>query len=491
MSTFMSPIKSERALIAAVFVALLAVLVAGCGGTSSSPTIYSITPSAFQAGVMDKDLTLTGTNFLPSTTATFAGVARTITYKSATSLVLSLSASELETVRTAKIVVSNPAPGGGSASIDLPILASYGTPLSRSQLAAGNQARLQRLIDKGRKGQPVTLAAIGGSITEGALASNSSHSYVRLVQAWWNTTFSQSTSTLVNAGIGATSSDYGSLRVKHDVIAKDPDLVIVEFAANDSGGGAQAYGDAYEGLLRQLFNAPSKPAVLLLFMMQCPVWNAQDWQSAIGAHYDLPMVSYYDAMKPELLSGRLQCSDISPDATHPNDLGHAYVSQFVTQTLATAITNFPNGTAFSAIPATPTPLRTDDFEFVSLVDGAGLNPSGNSGWIAKPGDALGDAGLQASTPGSTLDFDVKGRQILLSHLMMNSASAGTVRVTVDGGNAKNLDAWFEDGWGNYRAMTLLASGLSNTTHRVHLELLNSGRADNTFRVLALGTGGVQ
>ena len=56
-----------------------------------------------------------------------------------------------------------------------------------------------------------------------------------MVADWWQTRFPSSAVTLVNAGIGATGSDIGTFRVKKDVIEKDPDFVVVEFAVNDAG----------------------------------------------------------------------------------------------------------------------------------------------------------------------------------------------------------------------------------------------------------------
>jgi hypothetical protein len=42
--------------------------------------------------------------------------------------------------------------------------------LKRSVVSAGDVTRLQRAMAKARAGKPVTVAAIGGSITQGALA---------------------------------------------------------------------------------------------------------------------------------------------------------------------------------------------------------------------------------------------------------------------------------------------------------------------------------
>jgi lysophospholipase L1-like esterase len=477
-----------------------------------APTIASISPHFVVAGAAAQNITLMGTNFLPSTTAAYAGTIHTINYVNSTTITLPLSVTDLTAVGIQTIILTNPAPGGGTAAVSLFVLYETDAMLADSQLAAGDQARMQRLIEKGRNGTPVTIAAIGGSITECAGASDVAHCYPFLVQAWWNSTFPSSPSTLVDAGIGATSSDYGSLRVQRDVLAYNPDLVIVEFAVNDDQGGDSGlsqYGDTYEGLVRQLLDAPSHPAVILLFMTkyQLPVveaWmTAQSWQSNIGANYNVPMVSYYDAIIPEYANGNITSAEITVDGTHPTDLGHAYTAQFLEQNLQLAIDNFPSGTALETIPATQAPLISSDFEFTSMEDGIGangpaLNPTSNLGWIAEPfasDPTLGptpDPGLQSSTPGSTLDFTVTGKEILVAYYAYNGPM-GQASVTVDGVAAPSvLDSYFLGNYG-FRIMTRVANSLASGPHQVHIDLLStmdSGSSGTTFRLLCVGTGGV-
>ena len=476
------------------------------------PIIYSISPNFVIMGSAAQNITLTGTNFLPATTATYAGAAHAITYVNSTTITLPLSASNLATAGVNTIILTNPAPGGGAASVNLPVLYETSAMLANSQLSAGDQARLQRLIQKGRNGTPVTIAAIGGSITEGFGASDSPHSYVNLVQAWWNSTFPSSPSTLVDAGIGGTGSDYGSLRTQRDVLSHNPDLVIVEFAANDGGNDptdAAYVVQCHEGMLRQLLDAPSQPAVIVLYMMkyQLPIveanLTAQSWQSAIGANYSVPMVSYFDAISPELTNGNITLADITADGTHPTDLGHAYAAQFLEQNLQIAIDNFPSGTALQQTPATQAPLFTSDFEFTLLVDGIGadgpaLNPTINVGWIAEPfasDPTLGpnvDPGLESFAPGSTLDFTVTGKEILMGYWDYDGPM-GQVNVTVDGVTPGTvLDSW--NASAGFRGMWIVGDGLSSGPHAVHVELLSTadnGSTGNTFRLLCVGAGGVQ
>ena len=122
---------------------LLGLVAAGCGGGGSSssqstttqqtnpvPSITSLSPSSATAGAAAQTLTITGTNFLSSSTATYNGVAHTVTYVSATELTIPLSASDQATVGSFPVVVTNPPPGGGASnSIDFTVNTS-GTPAS-------------------------------------------------------------------------------------------------------------------------------------------------------------------------------------------------------------------------------------------------------------------------------------------------------------------------------------------------------------------------
>ena len=61
--------------------------------------------------------------------------------------------------------------------------------------------------------------------------------------------FPKATVKFVNAGIGATGSNYGALRAERDLLSHQPDFVVVEYAVND--GNAAAFAATLEGLLRR------------------------------------------------------------------------------------------------------------------------------------------------------------------------------------------------------------------------------------------------
>jgi len=199
------------------------------------------------------------------------------------------------------------------------------------------------------------------------------------------------------------------------------------------------------------------------------------------------------------LNGNITDAQITPDQVHPSDLGHAYAAQFLERNLQIAIVNFPAGTPLEPVPVTHAPFYSSDFEFTSLVQGNGtlgppLNPTSNQDWVsvsASPGARpdYPDAGLQSSSPGSTLDFTVKGKEILVGYWGIDGPM-GQVSVSVDGAAATTLDG-FNPTLGGDLQLSQVASGLTDGPHQVYIELLSTQNSGgNTFDVLCVGAGGV-
>ena len=355
---------------------------------------------------------------------------------------------------------------------------------ARSLVSPGDTARLQRVLAKARRGESVTVAVIGGSITQGASATRPERRYGNLVAAWWRQQFPKAKIKFVNAGIGATGSNYGALRVRRDLLDQQPDFIVVEYAVNDPNTRESA--ESLEGLLRQILAAPGQPAVLLLFTMHHDGGNAQEWQSKLGRHYRLPMISFRDALWPEIQAGRLKWQDVEADIVHPNDRGHAYAARFITAFLSNILQLLPA----ESRPATvaeplPAPLIGDLFEHVALYEGDALKPVSNQGWTYSPQDHL----WKTDKPGSVIEFEVEGTVVLAMHWVIRGPM-GRARVAVDGGPSKELEGWFDQTWGGYHQSNEIARGLAPGKHRVRFEVLADKHPQSTgfeFGIFGLGT----
>jgi lysophospholipase L1-like esterase len=208
----------------------------------------------------------------------------------------------------------------------------YRDMISRSLLNKGNNVRLKRAIEKAKRGEPVVMAYIGGSITHGAgaapihLQSYAYRSYESFKFMFALT--KDSPIHLIKAGVGGTPSELGIIRYDRDVLKEgtvQPDIVIIEFAVNDADDETQ--GNCYESLVLKALAADNKPAVILLFSVFENDWNLQDRLAPVGWHYDLPMVSVKDAVVDQFHQPAGEGNVISKkqffhDIYHPTNLGH-------------------------------------------------------------------------------------------------------------------------------------------------------------------------
>lgn len=348
----------------------------------------------------------------------------------------------------------------GSLRAAAPVSLTSGI-VARSQLAPGDPARLQRAFAKASRGEPITLGVIGGSITAGARATRPENSYAAHLLAWWQAQFPRSRIRLVNAGIGGTGSMYGALRAGRDLLPSRPDVVLIEFAIND----AWTDGEAFEGLVRQILAEPNAPAVVLLFMMWQGGGSTQEMQAKVGQHYQLPMVSFRDALWPEMAAGRRRWADFLVDEAHPNDAGHAATARFVTTLFESSRASGPSGGS-DAVAALPSPLHSDIFQFVDWRVSADLNPTGNTGWSRRH-DETGVMAWVGTEAGGRISFDWSGAG-LVAVLARPPSDRGRLRFRIDGVASPQTDAASRPN----RAILVVAQGLVRARHSVEIECLD-------------------
>jgi len=104
----------------------------------------SLNPSSAVAGGAAFTLTVTGTNFVSTSTVQWNGNARTTTSASGTSLQAAITAADIAAAGTAMVSVATPAPGGGTSSaltfaINKPIPVVAISPASATVAAGGQQ----------------------------------------------------------------------------------------------------------------------------------------------------------------------------------------------------------------------------------------------------------------------------------------------------------------------------------------------------------------
>ena len=93
--------------------------------SNPAPTItLPLLPASLPVSSPSQALTINGTGFLASSTVTFNGINHAAAFVSASELTISLSAGDLATAGAYPVVVTNPTPGGGSATATFNVTAS-------------------------------------------------------------------------------------------------------------------------------------------------------------------------------------------------------------------------------------------------------------------------------------------------------------------------------------------------------------------------------
>lgn len=378
----------------------------------------------------------------------------------------------------------------------------------QSLVSTGNLARLDRVFERAEAGRHITVGVIGGSITEGAAATEPKYRYANLVARWFAKTFPKAKVSLVNAGVGATGTHYGCLRAHRDLLSHHPNFVIVEFAVNDGPG--KSYSETYEGVIRQILSDPNHPAVMELFLIFNHNGASEEIpEEKIGYHYGLPMISYYNVVWPLLRAKKLAWSAVQslafPGDFHPNNRGHALIAYFVTHFLHQCLNKLTKNTRgelgshnrlLPPIPPLPKPLYTNIFAHTRLWEAGKLRPTSNRGWklhkLATIPSVKHPGYWSSDKPGSVITFSVRGRAVLLSYYR-HDGGYGKVSVQIDHNPPRILDAWFAATWGGYRKTSLVANHLPPGTHTVRVTLLKaqgSGSTGHRFLLMALGAAGV-
>lgn len=320
--------------------------------------------------------------------------------------------------------------------------------LARSFVSAGNTERIQRAIKKAQNGEEVTIVYLGGSITEGALASpQKTNCYAALSSRAFAEKYMQKPGKLryVNAGISGTPSLLGITRLEQDVLSHKPDIVFVEFAVNDSNDDVSKM--VYESLIRKLLTSETEPAVVLIFTLLNSFYSCQPHMMQVGKHYDLGMVSVYNAVQPEIQLGLMKWSDYSTDYAHPTNEGHAFI--------ADAILNFfENAEKTESAPYTM-PIDT---KYGNILENLKNIRPGDEEILSEGSFPYGDATCYSYKKGwrhlaskggtENIIFKVTSSYMTLAFKQMNNPGFGTAQVYVDGVLKDTLEGSSASAWGN-------------------------------------------
>ncbi len=350
-------------------------------------------------------------------------------------------------------------------------------------VSLGNLNRIAKVMKKAADGKEITVGMIGGSITQGSLSSTPETCYAYLVYQWWVNTFKKSKVNYINAGIGATTSQFGVARVESDLLVYKPDFIITEFSVNDSD--KEPFQETYEGLIRRILTHSTSPAVLILNNVQYDDGvNAQKIHNEIGAVYKLPMVSIKDSIYEEVLAGRIDKDKITPDNLHPNDLGHKLVSEMVINALEKIYEKVFAGD-YDDIYTIPDHMVTQNRYMDSIrYNNATINPVlVNFIPDFTKQEHITDIfrnGWRARNVGDSIHFEVECGMISVQYCRTIRRTAPIAKAVIDGDeeHAVILDGNFDETWGDCLFLTDLLIAGEKKKHTLDITIISADETSN-------------
>ncbi len=374
----------------------------------------------------------------------------------------------------------------------------YQQVLARAQMSLGNNARLKRVIERAGAGEEITLAVIGGSITEGAGAGRYKECWAVRVAERFGSVYGVDGGKnvkLVNAGVGGTASTYGLMRYQRDVVERVtdpdglPDVVIIEYSVNDWG---EPTGHrCFEALVRTALSQPNEPAVILLFAVFKNGWNLQDELKKIGKTYDLMMVSIRDGAFPEV-GNHWTAKEFFYDEYHPTSLGHVIMADCILSAIDAA-----NRAETSAADVDPGALPAYGADYVGLKTiYAGRETEGVA--VSRGGFAQDDKTSYANTPvgrvcgenffhntgdgNEPLRVEASFKKLLVAWRAMSGKDYGRAEVLVDGKVRATLEGG--DGkWGQSEVI-LAFDARESAAHTVEIRMAE-GSENKKFTITCL------
>ena len=196
--------------------------------------------------------------------------------------------------------------------------------------SVGDVSRLASAFRKAEAGEKLNVVYVGGSITAGGGADIYGN-WVSGVTDWLQKQFPDSEINGFNAGCGGTGSKYGIIRLQNQVLNHDPDIVFVEFSANDQG--SQSFKESFEALVRTCLTYDEDTAVVIVLVANKSRENglveARKNHFELAEHYNLPIVDIHAGVHVGVDAGTYTFDEFTHDGGHPTTWGHMLMSEIV------------------------------------------------------------------------------------------------------------------------------------------------------------------
>ena len=375
----------------------------------------------------------------------------------------------------------------------------YQEAIEKSLVETGNNCRMKRVLEKARAGEDIYVCALGGSVTEGALAKTNDEGYAYLFANEFKATYCPGDGSnfhFVNAGLSGTPSTLGIIRYQKDVVdllGADPDILIIEFAINDYNEPTK--GKAYESLIRKALEANDDCAVILLYSIARSGWNMQDNYIRMGKRYSVQQVSIKDALYKTSKMMRVPESKYFADDYHPTTYGHVLMKDCM-MNLIKVIDEEETG---PQIKLPEQDYMGADFKNLVMIDSNSVSSSNLtidpgsfsdideavvSMYFTKKASFPDNFYHKAGNENKPFKLTLNCKNILINYKTANRSDFGKADFYVDGELVATADGYSSGGWNNCNVIMVLKQDEASE-HVLEVKMAE-GSEDKAFTILSIG-----
>lgn len=390
--------------------------------------------------------------------------------------------------------------------------ATYQKMVSDALYSPGNNARLKAVIEKARAGEDVSLAYIGGSITEGALASPNGKCYAEVSAKLFGEKYGKNEGEnvhFINAGMSGTPSDLGVVRYNRDVISRlpagdHPDILFIEFAVNDYG--CITGGGGYEGLIRQALKSGS--AVVLIFSVfkgDAGGRVCETQYRPYGKKYDLPMISMGDSIE-KYFKEKGFYNWYFGDSLHPNNTGHRLMADCIMNLMDTVDQETAEADNITDVDAI-TPYKSAAYQGIKILDSStdvssdaaigSVDAGSFSGKDSATGNFQYEYNGQKSAPwfpdnwmhtsktgSDSFKVTLTCKTLMLVYKQSSQTAFGKADLYIDGTKKGTINCYNSSGWNNGAVYVALTEEEAKS-HDIELKMAD-GDENKSFTLMAIG-----
>ena len=195
------------------------------------------------------------------------------------------------------------------------------------------------------------------------------------------------------------------------------------------------------------------------------------------------MISYRDAIKPEVQSGRYTfVNQLSDDGVHPNDFGYAIVGNLITSYLDGVKNVYADySTIIPEVPAQP--MTSEKYMNAKMYwCSEGLEPTSLGSWTQDTYGFYDFRGSWYCSKGRTpLVFEVDAQNVkILYEKSISTSKSGVIQMRVDSTLVGTVNSYFENGWGDYQTIADVYDGSEVKHHKLRFTLVSG-----VFRIAAI------